>query len=148
RGRPLAPRGAARQDGVLGPERRPRPDGPPRSVPRRRAAALGFPHERVLARAPPQLPPARPVPRARVGADRGGRGVSRLRRRPDRPDDPARRASVPFVTRPSGRAGRRVADGRRDRPVTPNGNPARSPASSAPTTPGWRLVGNSARADR
>ena len=66
---------------LLGPQRRPRAHDGARPLPGRRAAALGRPPERLLARAAAHLPDERDLPHARVGARRRRRGVPGGRRR-------------------------------------------------------------------
>ena len=122
-GRGLGARGALRPDRLLGSERGSRPHDGGRPLPGRRAAALGRPPERVLARATAHLPDERPLPHARVGPLRGRHGLPRGRRRAARPGG---RGPAP-----------RLEEERGDGRVTP----VRPQVPSGPTTRvPWRAV--------
>ena len=70
-----------RPGGLLGRQCGPRAHDRPGSVPRRSNPALGFHRQRVLARAPPDIPDGRHLPQAGMAAHGGGCGLP-LRRRP------------------------------------------------------------------
>ena len=96
-GRGLGGHREARARGVLGAQHRARAHGGDRPVSRRRPAAVGLAEQRVLARAPSNLPDERNVPHPGVGPDLRGHGLPDRRRRadPDRSDSIVAEARCP-----------------------------------------------------